>query len=104
MNFDNILLVFSVVIGAYSLYAGIIGKGYAYKNDLPESIKPAADALLRKFLLMIGPLMLIMSAVDFFKPFGDMSIIVSGVLIGIVVVLLIVYVVLFRKHFGKLIK
>lgn len=101
---DNFFLLINIAIGIYATYAGIVGRGFAYKNDYPEEIKADANALLRKFLLVIGPVMLVGSAVDYFSLLGDATFYFALSVIVIVLALVIVYIVIFRKRFGKYLK
>ena len=40
----DFMIIFNLVIGIYALYAGITGKGAAYKNDYPKKIQAEANA------------------------------------------------------------
>lgn len=94
---NKFMALFSLVIGAYAVYAGIRGKGYAYKNDYPAQIAEEANKLLRIFLLILGPIMLVFSALEYFEIWPESYLIsIIAVLIGV-----IVYVVIFRVKFGK---
>lgn len=95
------LAVFSLILGAYATYAGIVGKGYAYKNDYPEEVKGPANALLRKFLLIIGPILVLCTIVELFSLFGEISQMFSMIGCGVAVVCIIIYIVIFRVRFGK---
>ena len=95
-SFNNMFALISVVIGIYSLYAAFTGKGAAYKNDYPASIKAGADKLLRTFLWMFGPILLAQGACDYF---GYTTI--SLILIGVVVGLIAAYLIVFYKRYGK---
>lgn len=100
-QFTNMFVIFNAAIGVFALYSAITGQGAAFKNDYPEKVKGPANALLRKFLWAIGPVLLLSAASDYFKIFGDATMIVSYICIGIVLALIIAYVVLFRIRFGK---
>lgn len=104
---NSFMLIFNLVIGAYATYAAIAGKGAAYKNDYPKAVKEKANALLRKFLFIIGPLMLVSSAIEYFNPFGleaGVLRLISMIAIGLVLALVIAYVVIFRVKYGKALK
>ena len=104
-DFDNMFLILNLAIGIYATYAAIAGKGAVYKSDLPKSIKQDADALLRKFLFVIGPLMIVFTALEYFNVFGvGAKQIVAAVGIVLVLLLIIAYVIIFRKKYGKYLK
>ena len=101
---DNMLIIFNVVIGGYATYAAIVGKGAAYKNDYPKAIQADANALLRRFLFILGPLLLLSSAIEYFNLLGSATKIFTFASIIAAVVIIVVYIVLFRKRFGKYLK
>ena len=90
----DFMILFNLVIGVYALYAGIRGKGAAYKNDYPEKIKAEANGLMRKFLLIAGPIMVAGSAIEYFKLFGDFSPMVGMIAIGILFLMVVGYVII----------
>lgn len=97
----DFMIIFNLVIGVYALYCGITGKGGAYKNDYPEKIKEEANALLRKFLLVAGPILVVSSAIEYFELFGSFSSMVGLIAIGILLVMVVGYIIIFRKRYGK---
>lgn len=104
-NMNNMLLIFNAVIGVYATYAAIRGTGAAYKNDYPEAIRDDANALLRKFLFILGPLMLVSAAVEYFNIFGTaLTRILTFVFIAAAIILVVIYIVIFRKRYGKYLK
>ncbi len=97
----DFMIIFNLVIGIYALYAGITGKGAAYKNDYPKKIQAEANALMRKFLLIAGPIMIAGSAIEYFKVFGDFSSMIGLITIGILLVMVVGYIIIFRRRYGK---
>ena len=88
-----------MIIGIYALYSAFTGKGAAYKNDYPASVKEGAHKLLRMFLWIFGPILLAQGACDYFG-----YSLLSLILIGVVVALIVVYLVIFYKRYGKALK
>ena len=107
-NMDGMLRIINLVIGVWATYAAISGKGAAYKNDYPKAIKADADALMRKFLWVIGPFMLVSTGLlyllEYLGVHADIVRIIDLVSIAIVIALVVVYVVILRKRFGEYLK
>ena len=98
-SFNQMFGVISILIGLYALYGAYSGKGSIYKNNYPAEIKQDADKLLRIFLWILGPILLVQGAMDLTN-----RSIISSILIGIVFLLIITYLVIFYKRFGKALK
>lgn len=103
-NMDSFMQIFNLLIGVLATYYAITGKGYAYKNDYPEEIKAEANALLRKFLWFIGPFVLVFALLEYFAGLDEgTKFILNWVQIGGVLIAIIVYVIMFRRRFGKIV-
>ena len=100
-TFNGMMVIFYLAIGVYSIYAAIAGKGYAYKNDYPEEIKEEANKMMRVVLAVAGPILILFAALEYFKIGGYWIVIGGAAAIG---VLFIVYAIIFRRKFGKILK
>jgi len=96
--YDQMFAAISVFAGLYALYAAIKGTGSVYKNEYPPSIKEDAAKLLRIFLWIFGPLLLIQGAMDYI---GQK--LISGILIGVILGLIVLYLIIFSKRFGDVV-
>ena len=104
-NINSMMTIFNVIIGVYCIYAAIAGKGAAYKNDYPENVKEPARKSMRLLLAVVGPVALLMGAVEYFKFFDEgTNRIVQFIGIGLELALIIAYIVWFRVKFGKMLK
>ena len=107
-NSDSIFRILNLVIGIWATYSAITGKGAAYKNDYPKGVKEAANALLRKFLWGIGPFMVVSTGLlyllDYLGVDKQTVLVIDLASVAIVVVAVVVYVILFRKRYGKYLK
>lgn len=94
--FNNMFSFFMIAAGVFALYSAITGKGPAYNNDYPKSMKEEANKLLRKFLWILGPVATITGIIDF--AYGEES---WTALLGICTVfpILVVYFIMFRRKF-----
>jgi hypothetical protein len=73
-----------VLIGAMALYYAITGRGKVFENDYPKGMKEEANIMLRKFLWIVYA---------------------WAYYIGLVVLpLIIVYYIIFRRKFSKYLK
>ena len=98
---DNFIVLFYGIVGVYCVYAAIMGTGYAYKNEYPEEMKEGANKLMRKLLTVIGPMLVVLAVLDYFDIGGDV-LVYSG--LGVVTLCIVVYVVIFRKRYAKILK
>ena len=103
-SINSMMTIFNVVIGIYCLYAAISGKGAAYKNEYPESIKEPARKSMRLLLAVVGPLTLAMGICEYFHVFGDANATIQLIGIGVLLALIIGYIVWFRVKFRKELK
>ncbi|MDD5017097.1 MAG: hypothetical protein PHO15_03225 [Eubacteriales bacterium] len=101
-SFDSInqfMAVFMIIIGVLALYSAFTGKGPAFKNDYPKSMKEEANALLRKFCWIIGPVAIASGVLDYMQvPWGYWA--------GLALMLpaIVVYVIIFRRKFKEQLK
>jgi len=101
-NPNAFMQFFTLIIAAILLYSGISGKGRAFDTNYPEKIKPQIHAILRKFYLAIGTVLLIGAVLEFTNALGDaVTKIIFWVYTGIALALVIAYVILIRVKFGK---
>ncbi|MBQ9942176.1 MAG: hypothetical protein IJP03_04120 [Christensenellaceae bacterium] len=97
--------IFTVIIGIMLLWAGITGKGNAYKSSYPEKVQPQIFAILRKFYLAIGAVMTIGSILEYTNAFGDaITSIIFWIYSGISLALVIAYIIIIKVKFGKVMK
>lgn len=98
-NMNQMMSIFSILIGAFALYSAITGKGPAFKNDYPKAMKAEAERMLRIACWVAGPIMLVTGILDYMGYQWAFFISMGTILPGIVV-----YVVLFRKKFKQYLK
>lgn len=95
-SFTNMFSFINVAIGAFAIYSAITGKGPAFKNDYPESIKEDCNKLLRKVCWVVGPLLLVEGILEYLGyAFAVYFIIPVFITIG-------VYLYIFFKKYGKI--
>ncbi len=96
----DIVIIMDIAIGAYLLYAGILGKGNVYQNNrLPEEVQGEAKKLLRVITLILGAILFVSGIFEAFHLFQQEIVMLAS--IGACVIVLIVYYILFRKKFGE---
>jgi len=93
------MAMFQILIGVYALYAAFKGEGRMYKNDYPEEIKPEANKMLRIFCFVMGPVMLASGILEYLGLKWTYWVTMPIVFAGIAV-----YLVIFYKRFGKILK
>lgn len=98
-TFDSMFATISIFIGIYAFYGAYTGKGSIYKNEYPAEIKKDADKLLRTFLWIFAPVLLVQGVLDLT---GHR--VLSSILIGVVFVLITAYMIIFFKRFGAVLK
>ncbi len=106
---NTMMMAFNALIGVYALYSAIVGKGSAFKNDYPEPMKTEANALLRKYLWIIGPVLLGFTALEYFYPyfpvFGEYGAeYIFWIMFGIIIIVLVSYFITFRRSFKQYLK
>ncbi len=106
---NDMMMAFNALIGVYALYSAIVGKGSAYKNDYPEPMKTEANAMLRKYLWIIGPTLLVFTALEYFYPYFPIfgpngSQYFFWAMFAIIIVLVVTYIVTFRRTFKEYLK
>ncbi len=101
-SFDSVnqmMSVFMILIGVLALYSAITGTGFAFKNDYPKSIKAEADKLMRVFCWVVGPPCIASGVLEYmghqWAYWASLCIIMPAI---------VVYIVLFRRRFGKYLK
>jgi len=98
-NFTSMFTFINLIIGVFTIYSAITGRGPVYKNDYPESIKADTNRLLRIVCWIVGPLFIAMAALDYFG--YNM---ISLYLMVPVTITIIVYLVIFFKKYYKIAK
>ena len=98
-DMNQMMSIFSILIGAFALYSAITGKGPAFKSDYPKAMKAEADKMLRIACWVAGPIMLITGILDYMGHSWAFFISMGTILPGIVV-----YMILFRKKFKQYLK
>ena len=112
-NFNGMMRIFNLVIGAWATYSAISGKGMAYKSDYPADIQEAANKMLRIVLWIVGPTMLVLTGLIYLFEHLDagamgayhlLAFWLDVAIIAIVVITIIAYIIVFRVRFGKRLK
>lgn len=94
------MAMFMVIIGVFTLYSAVTGKGPAFNNDYPKAMKVEANKLLRNFCWLIGPVAVVTGVLDYM--ITDMW--PYWVSMGIIIPAIVVYVIIFRKRFKEYLK
>ncbi len=102
-NMDSFMAIFMIVIGVFTLYSAITGKGPAYKNDYPKAMQADANKMMRIFCWIIGPIVTVFGVLDYMNlPWaGDW---LNWVSIGVTLTIVIAYFILFRRRFKQYLK
>ncbi len=99
MDMNRMLSGFTIIIGLFALYSAITGKGPAYKNDYPKAIQAEANKLMRLFCWVLGPVITVFGVLDYMG-----HVWASYVNIVFTIGAIVVYMIIFRKKFGKILK
>lgn len=99
MDMNRMLSGFTIIIGLFALYSAITGKGPAYKNDYPKAIQAEANKLMRLFCWVLGPVITVFGVLDYMG-----NVWASYVNIVFTIGAIVVYMIIFRKKFGKILK
>lgn len=101
---NSMMSVFNILIGVICGYSAIAGKGFIYKNDYPEEVSVPYCKMLRKLCAVLAPLTLFMGIEEYCGLLPEnASFVVQMVLTVLVFALLVVFIIWFRKKFGKII-
>jgi di/tricarboxylate transporter len=85
----------------YVLYYAIRGKGKIYENDYPKAIQEEHSKFLRKFCWVIGLGILPLTILEFIFEHSSFYPFIEWTNIGFVMICVVVYLIIFRKRFGK---
>ncbi len=99
-DFDSMFGYMFVIIGVMCLYFAFRGKGMAYNNTYPKAIKEEADKLLRLFLWILGPIVLVQGILDITGITAQYRFIYA-ILFSVTLIILVIYFVIFKRKFGK---
>ncbi len=102
-NFDSMFGYMFMGIGGMCIYYAIRGKGMAFNNQIPPQIKAESDKLLRVFLWILGPVVFAQGYCDTTGLTAQHGFIYP-LFFGLSVAILVVYFIIFRKKFGKVLK
>jgi len=102
-NMNQFMAGFSILIGLFTLYSAITGKGPAFKNDYPKAIKAEADRMMRIFCAIISPVILVFGVLDYMQDQWGTAW-ASWVNIAFVLPAIVVYTILFRRKFKNHLK
>ena len=102
-NYNSMFGYFFAIVGVMCLYYAYTGKGMPYKNNYPKKIKEEADKLLRVFLWIIGPLVLVQGVLDI-KGISAKYGFLYPIFLVLVLGAIVVYTIIFKKRYGKIIK
>jgi len=98
-DMNQMMAIFSIIIGAFALYSAVTGKGPAFKNDYPKAMKEEANKMLRTFCWIVAPIMLTTGVLDYmgytWAYYISLAIIIPGI---------IIYYIIFRKRFKQYLK
>lgn len=97
----NFMSMFNIFIAAYVLYYAIKGSGKVYENDYPKEMKAEHAKILRIFCWVVGVGMMPLAILEYKDGFNSIWTTIS---IFFVLGCIAVYVVIFRKKFGKYLK
>lgn len=97
-NFNDIMLYFMLFAAVYVLYYAIRGEGKIYENDYPKAMQEDHKKFLRTFCWIIGIGILPLTILEFIFPSNAF---ISWANIGYVLACVVVYLILFRRKFGK---
>jgi hypothetical protein len=97
-NFNDIMLFFMLFAAVYLLYYAFRGEGKIYENDYPKAMQEEHRNYMRKFCWIVGIGILVFTALEFFNPNNGFF---SWLNIGFVLGAVVVYLIIFRKKFGK---
>lgn len=98
----NFMIIFNIFIAVYLLYYAIKGSGKIYENDYPAEMKEAHAKFMRKFCLITGIGLLILSIFEYIYGFESVFSIMSIVyVLGCIVVYLVVFKVRFKQYISK---
>lgn len=88
----------TAVIGVMCFYYAITGQGKVYQNEYPKAMKEEANALLRKFMWIFGPIAVASGVLELVGyPWGFY--------VGLVILpLIVVYYIIFRTRFRQYLK
>ncbi len=98
-DMNQMMAIFSIIIGAFALYSAVTGKGPAFKNDYPKAMKEEANKMLRTFCWIVAPIMLITGVLDYMGYTWAYYISFATIIPGI-----IIYYIIFRKRFKQYLK
>lgn len=95
---SSFFTTFQALIGAYLLYCGITGKGQAFKADtIREDQKPKFMKFMRRFCLVVGPVMLLSALFEYLAAQTPQFMIGVYITYGIFVVCLVYAIVVSSK-------
>lgn len=98
---NDFMLYFMLFVAVYVLYYAIRGEGKIYENDYPAVMQDEHKKLLRKFCWIIGIGIIPLTILEFIFQSNSLYGIFAWANIAFVLGCVIVYLVLFRKRFGK---
>lgn len=97
---DNFMVWFNLLIGVYITYVAIAGKGKPYENDYPKEIKEEVYKMNRLMYAIAGPVLVVSGVLEMLK----IAPVIGWISIGLVLLIIAAYLVVFYKKFGKAIK
>ncbi|MGI6664669.1 MAG: hypothetical protein ACOX3W_04570 [Christensenellaceae bacterium] len=100
-GFDNILSILLMVTGAYVLICGLSRKGGIYKNDYPEEVKDRITKNTSIFAIYIGLVVTATGILDFYTDKFPAFRVYTLIGMGLTVVSVVIYAIVFRKKFGS---
>ncbi|MFA5675215.1 MAG: hypothetical protein WDA65_01720 [Christensenellales bacterium] len=95
-DFDSMMTIITIAIGAFALFSAITGKGPAFNNNYPKEMKEDADKMLRIACWIAGPILLASGILEYIGVGWAFYISMFTILPGCVV-----FTVLFRRKFKK---
>jgi hypothetical protein len=99
-SINQMMDIFIIIAGVLALWYAIFGKAPGFNTDYPKEIKAEAEKMLRLFCWILGPVAIVTGVLEMLP--GLQWVYLVGVCIMLPTI--IVYIVLFRKKFGKNLK
>lgn len=98
---NEMMSIITIIVGALATWYAIFGKAPGFNNDYPKEMKADAEKMLRNFCWIIGPVAVVTGALEVLLPNLEW---VFWVGMAIILPVIVVYMILFRKRFKQYLK
>lgn len=95
---NQMISIITVIAGVLALWYAIFGKAPGFNMDYPKEMKADAEKMLRQFCWIIGPIALVSGILEL------IGYVWAGYISLLIIPLIIVYVILYRKRFKQYLK